>query len=404
VQLSTNERSDASVVDVVLRVFSAALRATGMGVMAIFHVQIKSVSRGAGRSSVGAAAYISRDRLRDMQTGRTYDYRSRGGLEHKEILLPANATTRGLEWARSSATLWNAAERAETRANARVGREYVFSLPHELTAERRIALAGRLAQDIADRYGGVVDFAVHRAPADGDPRNYHVHVLSTTRELTATGLGRKTPIELSGTERYERGLPRIREEFKLIRERAAGLTNTALREAGLEIRVDHRSYKAQGLDRVPLPRKSHGAILGERRTAKLHGIALLGDDTRTLGVGPATPTPQQPNVAAAAARRSGALDIVTDKAARELITPEALRLRARANWLLHFHGREPPAPKKAELRQVAEQEFPSLRRELTPPGASSLHTVFPEVEEPKPRQERKLAIKRTFELDSDFSF
>jgi hypothetical protein len=44
-----------------------------------------------------------------------------------------------------------------------------------------------------------------------------------------------------------------KDDFLWIRERWAQVTNEALREAGLAVRVDHRSYKTQGIDREPQP-------------------------------------------------------------------------------------------------------------------------------------------------------
>jgi hypothetical protein len=75
----------------------------------------------------------------------------------------------------------------------------------------------------------------------------------TAREVTPEGLGRRTTLELSGTERHERGLPPSKAELLWIRERWAEVTNERLREAGLMAWVDHRSYRAQGSSASPCP-------------------------------------------------------------------------------------------------------------------------------------------------------
>ena len=54
-------------------------------------------------------------------------------------------------WAKDRSTLWNAAEIAEKRKDARVAREIEVSLPHELRPEDRLALVKGFAQDLADR-------------------------------------------------------------------------------------------------------------------------------------------------------------------------------------------------------------------------------------------------------------
>ena len=49
------------------------------------------------------------------------------------------------------------------------------------------------------------------------------------------------------------GLGRSRDELLWMRERWAQVANESLREAGLSTRLDHRSYKALGIDREPQP-------------------------------------------------------------------------------------------------------------------------------------------------------
>jgi hypothetical protein len=128
-----------------------------------------------------------------------------------------------------------------------------------------LALAQRFAQQIADRYHTVVDLTVHDPRPDGSQRNYHAHLLATTREATPTGLGRKAELELNETRRKERGLLRSPEEFVALRRQWAELTNEALRSAGLDVRVDHRSLREQGIDREPMPHLPTAAFLAERR-------------------------------------------------------------------------------------------------------------------------------------------
>ena len=208
--------------------------------MAIYYLGVKTFGRAKGPEgsvSTSAAAYRSGERIRDERTGAVYDHSRRRDVMHKEILLPSkyDGTGAELDWARNRGQLWNAAEKAEHRSNSRVAREYVLALPHELKSEQRILLAQSFAQDVADRYGSGVDLAVH-APKT-DPRNFHAHLLTTTREITPAGLGAKTTLEWNGTRRFEHGLPRYRDEHSAIRDRWAGMANVALREAGLSQRI-----------------------------------------------------------------------------------------------------------------------------------------------------------------------
>jgi MobA/MobL family len=222
--------------------------------VAIFYLQISSVSRGAGRRATAAAAYRAGERLRDERSGELHNFSRRRDVLHTEIFLPEQPGAQPAEWARSRERLWNTAEHAEKRHNARVAREFQVNLPAELPALARIALARSFALELSQRYRVAVDLAVHAPRAEGDPRNFHAHLLATTREVTPAGLGAKAGLDMAPRERRQRQLPDHRQEFINVRERWATLTNAALRDANLEARVDHRSLAAQGIDREPRPR------------------------------------------------------------------------------------------------------------------------------------------------------
>lgn len=235
--------------------------------MAIFHLQIKPVTRSTGRSATSAAAYRAGEQIRDERTGILYDHGKRQDVLYKEIILPSkfDRPDAGMEWARDRSSLWNAAEKAEPKRDSRVAREYQVALPPELSAEQRVVLARAFSRQIADRYKVAVDLAIHEPRPQGDPRNFHAHLLATTREVTPEGLGPKTGIDMNGAVRSELGLPPSRQEFTTLRARWAELTNVALREAGVEARVDHRTLQAQGIDREPMPHIPIAAIAIERR-------------------------------------------------------------------------------------------------------------------------------------------
>jgi ATP-dependent exoDNAse (exonuclease V) alpha subunit len=221
--------------------------------MASYFLNLKTFGRSNGSSAPGAAAYRAGERIRDERTGRTYDHSGRQDVLHKEILVPSEYQGLDLGWAQDRANLWNAAEAAESRKNARVAREYLVALPVELDIEGRVGLARNFAQELADRYRFAVDVAVH-APRDfpgSDPRNFHAHLLATTREVGRNGLESKTTVELNDSSRRALGLGPSINELLHVRERWAAVTNEALREANVEARIDHRTLRAQGIDREP---------------------------------------------------------------------------------------------------------------------------------------------------------
>ena len=220
--------------------------------MANIHLDIKSIKRSAGQRATAAAAYRAGERIRDERTGKLHNFSRRTDVTHREIFLPAQLGEAPMQWARDRARLWNTAESAEKRRDARVAREFQVALPSELSPPQRLALARGFAQEMADRYGIGVDLAIHDPKAGGDPRNFHAHLLATTREITPWGLGDKAGLDMHAVQRARQGLSDHSEEYTAVRERWAAHMNEAFREANIDERVDHRTLAAQGIDRQPM--------------------------------------------------------------------------------------------------------------------------------------------------------
>src|SRR3546814_483144 len=223
--------------------------------MASFHLAVKAIGRSAGRSATAAAAYRAGVEITDERTGLVHDYTRKQGVEHSELMLPTDAP----EWAADRERLWNAAELAETRKNATVAREYEIALPVELSADERRELALGLAREISERHGVAVDVSIHAPGREGDQRNHHAHLLTTTRRLGPEGLGEKTR-EL---DQKQSG------EVERWRERWAEMQNRALELANVPDRVDHRSHQRQGIEQEPTVHMGPSATAMERRAEQV---------------------------------------------------------------------------------------------------------------------------------------
>lgn len=200
--------------------------------MAIYHLSVKAVSRKAGRSATAAAAYRAAERIECDREGRVHDYTRKQSVEHAEIIVPSEAS-----WARDRSVLWNAAEAAEKRSNSTVAREYELALPAELPAFERVALAREFAQAVSDRYGVAADIAIHAPGREGDHRNWHAHVLTTTRIVTAEGLGAKTR-QLDDQKTGP-------EQVKELRSLWAKMANQALERQGFSERISEKSHASR---------------------------------------------------------------------------------------------------------------------------------------------------------------
>lgn len=150
--------------------------------------------------------------------------------------------------------LWNAAEAAEKRKDSRTAREWIVALPAELGDVQRADLARSFGVELGRRHGVAVDVAIHAPDAEGDNRNHHAHILTTTRSVSrgeggAVVMGEKATIEQSDTKRRAAGLGAAADEVTAIRGLWEQMANAALEVAGRAERIDRRTLAAQGIDR-----------------------------------------------------------------------------------------------------------------------------------------------------------
>lgn len=240
---------------------NCALRVLG-GVMATYRFSAKVISRSSGRSATAAAAYRAAMAITDERTGMTHDYSRRQGVVHAEILLPEGAP----EWMGDRSALWNAVETAEKRRDAQLVREIQLSLPHELPADQREQLARDFAAQNFVSLGMVADLALHAPDDVSDDRNHHAHLMLTMRSVDHEGFGKK---------QRDWNDVALLEQW---REQWAEHQNRALEQAGHDIRVDHRTLEAQGIDREPEPKLGPVATKMEREGRLSHA----GDDLRAV--------------------------------------------------------------------------------------------------------------------------
>ena len=147
--------------------------------MAIYHLESKMVSRGAGRSAVAASAYLSCSRMLNDYDGVQHDYTRKQGLAWQAVFLPPMASP---EW-QDREKLWNAVEEAEKTKDSRLAREFVAALPIELSRQQQIELLQDFIREQFVDEGMCADVAIH----DTDGHNPHAHILLTVRPLDEHG-------------------------------------------------------------------------------------------------------------------------------------------------------------------------------------------------------------------------
>ena len=274
--------------------------------MEIYHLEAKIVSRGAGRSAVAAAAYLSCSRLLNEYDGVQHDYTRKQGLVWQQVFLPVAAPT---EW-QNREILWNAVEENEKTKDSRLAREFVVALPIELSKAQWERLLSDFVSDTFVSDGMCADVAIHDPYPPG--HNPHAHILLTVRPLDEKGkwqyktekeylcvkngkeqgftaaefkqaqadgwekqyqykVGKKkvymvpSSAQAQGYERvskypkstkYGRQNPiserwNSEEQLVLWRKAWADVTNLHLERTGQEERIDHRSHAERGLEEQP---------------------------------------------------------------------------------------------------------------------------------------------------------
>ena len=143
--------------------------------MAIYHLCIKIISRGKGKSAVAASAYRSGEKIKNEYDGIVHDFTRKGGIAHTEILLPQNAPQKFV----NRSVLWNSVEEIEKSKNSQLAREIEVALPKELDREKQINLVRDYVKENFVKVGMCADISLH----DKNEGNTHAHILLTMRPL-----------------------------------------------------------------------------------------------------------------------------------------------------------------------------------------------------------------------------
>ena len=231
--------------------------------MAIYHCSIKIISRGKGQSAIAAAAYRAGEKITSEHDGRTSDYTRKGGIVHKEIMLPDNAPA---EY-KDRAVLWNAVEKIEKAKNSQLAREVQLALPVEFSHMQNLNLVREYVKKNFTDNGMVADFAIH--DPKGENQNPHVHIMLTMRPFNEdkTWGDKQKKVYQYGKDGNKIYDPKKRqykcskiqntdwnEQTKAEEWRQAwgDILNQYLEQTGHTERVDHRSFERQGItDQIP---------------------------------------------------------------------------------------------------------------------------------------------------------
>ncbi len=178
-----------------------------------------------------------------MRTGEIHDFTKKQGVLHSELVTPT-----GCEREFSRAELWNEVESHHKRGDAVVAREVIVALPAALDEESRKQVTLDFAKRLVDAYGVIADVALHEPSKEGDDRNFHAHILLTACSVGLDGKLGKKAAELDPIHCKRHDIENAAERFRPVWQ---DMVNDKFKEQNIEARVDHRTLKAQGIDREP---------------------------------------------------------------------------------------------------------------------------------------------------------
>ena len=154
-----------------------------------FYFKPETVSRGKAQTVLHAIAYITSQPIRCFATGDVYRRRSAQEVLARGLHVPQSIDRPDL----TSESLWNAVKQREVRSNSVEARQLVVGLPIGISREQQESIAGEIAAYLVQRYGVPVEWALHAPHPDGDPRNFHLHLVLGTRRVKPDGtFGPKT--------------------------------------------------------------------------------------------------------------------------------------------------------------------------------------------------------------------
>lgn len=257
--------------------------------VAIYHCSIGIKSRSKGNSAVGSSAYRAGVKLEDKETGATHDYTKKRGVVYNEVMLPQNAPK---EY-QNREVLWNEVQKAEKHPKAQLARDIEVGLPREMSREQQIQCVRDYVKNNFTKEGMCADVAIHDKK-DGNP---HAHILLTMRGIKENGTwdakkrsvfkldenGERIPVIDKETglqkirDRGEKGIEFVweretiptndwNEQYKAEEWRKAW-AEECNKYLSQEQKIDHRSYKRQGIDKAPTIHEGHKAREMEKEGA-----------------------------------------------------------------------------------------------------------------------------------------
>lgn len=261
----------------------------GIDQMAIYHLEMKKISRSKGQNSLAKLAYISGFKVKNQRTNRMYNY-SRKERVIGTYLAPPD----GLNPAyKNPEAFFNHLEKTESSSTACTAREIVGALPRETTYEENLQIISDFAKPFRDRgyycfiaiHGGNnLHFHLEVGNRPIDPKTGDFQKVKTKKVFERDSRGNKIPLIDPETGKQKVRVRKGHGEEKLWKRKTVESNWIDTKECLFECRshwadccnrylepdqqIDHRSNPERGIDRMPTIHEGYAAQQMEKRGEK----------------------------------------------------------------------------------------------------------------------------------------
>ena len=208
--------------------------------MASYHFEVKSGKKG---SASDHSRYIARE----------------GGFDKWDDLLATEVGNMPPWAANDHALFWQSADTHE-RANGAAYREFIIALPNELSLQQNLEIVRTVVRELVGDKPYQVALHGPESKLSGI-KNVHAHVMFSDREPDGLDRTPEKTFARYNEDHPERGgckkasggktSMQVRDELIARRKMVADALNHGLANAGVDARVNHRSYKDRGIQQKP---------------------------------------------------------------------------------------------------------------------------------------------------------
>lgn len=202
--------------------------------MGLYILKCRPLQRSKGHSATGLGCYMLDQNGIDPWDGKEHKQNGRhDDADHEKMV--AFAVSPAGDPFETPLAAFQSIDAFEKRKDATLGKEYELALQHELTVEQNIEAVRAFCEQAANE-GLYCVAALHFKNG-----NWHAHVWESDRQFSIKDgepcWGKKNNNVQANKDLLERR-----------REGWAAAVNTQFEKAGLDERIDHRSYRDRGLD------------------------------------------------------------------------------------------------------------------------------------------------------------